>query len=362
MFKNLFMLTSLKVFFTSQVCRSSTTMMRSVMQNKFGDAEEFYISENTPVPQPKADQILLRVYAASLNRADILMREGKYPGLKNVITLGLDASGVVESVGSNCTKWKAGDKVMALLNGGGYAEYAVVNQDHVMPMPDHLSFIESAAIPEVWLTAYQLLHFVGNMESNETVLIHGGGSGVGTAAIQLVKMAKSQSIVTAGTTRKIDFAKQLGAFAGFNYKEGEFAEKVKSATQGKGVNLILDCVAGSFWKQNIDCLATEGRWVVYGTLGGRNVDGPLLGQVIAKRASIIGTTLKARSNDYKARLVAAFSENAVPHFTEGNQNLHPVIDQVFPLESVAESHKYMESNKSNGKIVLVVKDHSHGEL
>lgn len=351
---------SVKFFFAFQIHRSiaSVATMKAVKQTKFGGADELRIENVPDIPEPQSNQVLIKTVATALNRADLLLREGKYPGIKSPQTLGLEVSGVVESIGSNSTKWKKGDKVMALLPGGGYAEYAAVNEHHVMPVPATLSLLDAAAIPEVWLTAYQLLRLVGQISSGETVLIHGGGSGVGTAAVQLVKLFHATSIVTAGTTDKISIAKSLGAAEGFNYKEGEFADKVLAATNGKGVNLILDCVGGSFWKQNIKCLAVEGRWVMYGLLGGGNVDGPLLAQVLGKRASILGTTLKARSDQYKAELVNQFSTNALPYFSPGHENiqLKPIVDRVMPLSEVVEAHNYMASNQNKGKIVLQVQD------
>ena len=357
---------SVKLFIACQVCRSFAAgrqaKMLSVQQDKFGGASELYISRSRPKPKAGSDEIIIRVHATALNRADLLMREGKYPNMKEVCHLGLEAAGVIETVAEN-SKWKVGEKVMALVNGGGYAEYVAVNENHVMNIPPHLNFSEAAGIPEVWLTAYQLLHFVGKLKQNETVLIHGGGSGVGTAAVQLVKLAGSQSIVTAGTDEKINFAKSLGAIDGINYKKGDFSLKVKEITNKKGVNLILDCVGGSYWQQNAECLASEGRWVIYGLLGGPKVDGNLFSYILGKRASILGTTLKARSNEYKSDLINEFTKNALPYFKSDNGQLQPVIDKIYPIESVVDAHEYMASNKSNGKIILSLYEvEKHEEL
>ena len=356
-------ITSVKIVFACQFYQSfgSATML-SVTQDKFGGVNELYLTRSKPKPVPGPNQILMRIKATALNRADLLMREGRYPNMKEVAPLGLEAAGIVET--TNSDKWKVGDKVMALVSGGAYAEYIAVNENHVMPMPAHLNFTEAAGIPEAWLTAYQLLHFIANLSKDETVLIHGGGSGVGTAAIQLVKLAGSQSVVTAGTDKKISFAKSLGSLEGINYKKEEFAAIVKEMTANKGVNVILDCVGGSYWKQNADCLAIEGRWVVYGLLGGPNVDGPLLSIILGKRASLLGTTLKARSDEYKTKLIEGFSKNALPYFTSDGSALKPIIDKIFPIEEVAAAHEYMASNKSNGKIVLLLPEpaESHKEL
>jgi len=340
-----------------QVHQISKSTMRIVKQDKFGAANELYISDGHPIPQPSANQVLIDVHATALNRADLLMRAGRYPNQKNQITLGLEVAGVVSGLGpESSNKFKVGDRVMALLPGGGYAENVVVNENHVMPIPPGLDFHQGAAIPEVFLTAYQLLHFVGKVQKGELVLIHGGGSGVGTAAIQLVKLAGAVPIVTAGSDKKIAFAKSLGATEGFNYKTGEFKDALLKHTEGKGVNLILDCVGSSFWKQNIAVLAMEGRWVLYGLMGGANVDGPLLAQILGKRASLLGTTLMARSDDYKSELISGLSNNALPKFDGSTDSeLKPIIDKVFDMADVVDAHLYMESNQSNGKIILSVK-------
>ena len=330
--------------------------MKVIKQDEFGPAKNLYVSTGNKIPQPIGNQVLIDVHATALNRADLLMRTGKYPNQKKQITLGLEVSGVVSSCGSNSSKYKVGDNVMALLPGGGYSEYVVANEDHVMAIPAELDFHQGTAIPEVWLTAYQLLHFVGKVQKGESVLIHGGGSGVGTAAVQLTKLAGAIPIVTAGTDKKIAFAKSLGASEGFNYKEGEFKDGVLKHTSGKGVDLILDCVGSSFWKQNIAVLAMEGRWVLYGLMGGVNVDGPLLGQILGKRASLLGTTLMARSDVYKAELISEFSKNALPYFSSNSNTLVPIIDKVFDFSEVSDAHLYMESNQSNGKIILHVQD------
>jgi len=326
--------------------------MRVVTQDRFGAATELYIKdEEKPFLQTKTD-VLVQVYSTALNRADLLIRQGKYPGQKSPSILGLEMAGIVESVGSEVKKFKAGDKVMGLLRGGGYADFVVVDELHLMPVPQNLSLQVAGSIPEVWLTAFQLIHFVGKLKKGEIVLIHGGGSGVGTAAIQLAKLVGADVLVTAGTEAKINKALTLGASAGFNYKEDKFQHKVLDYTNGKGVNVILDCVGSSFWQQNIASLSVEGRWVLYGLMGGRDIDGPLLGQILAKRASLIGTTLMPRSDEYKANLIEEFSKNALCHFDNSTNQLFPIIDRIFPLKSVVEAHQYMESNQSNGKIIL----------
>ncbi|GAB1605512.1 quinone oxidoreductase PIG3-like isoform X1 [Argonauta hians] len=318
-----------------------------------GEADVLHVA-TVAVPALKEEEVMVRVQASAINRADTLQRRGLYPippGASSI--LGLEVSGTIEKVGSSAgTVWKVGDKVMCLCNGGGNAELVSVHHSHVMPIPETLNFLQAAAIPEVWLTAYQLLHFVGNLQPEDCVLIHAGASGVGTAAIQLVTLAKGKVIVTAGSEDKIRLALELGASAGFNYKETDFSEEVMKFTEGRGVNLILDCVGGVYWEMNVNCLAMDGRWVLYGLLGGRSVNGNLFLELLKKRISLLATTLRTRTDQYKGKLVEAFSRHALPHFNNGN--LKPVLDSVFPLDQIHAAHQKMEANRNMGKIVIRV--------
>jgi tumor protein p53-inducible protein 3 len=326
--------------------------MRASEVKQSGGPDQISIVQ-VPIPEPKDKQVLLKVYCSAINRADTLQRQGKYPpppGESSI--LGLEAAGTVEKLGSGATKWKIGDRVMALLGGGGNAEFVAVHEDHLLPVHSKMTFQEAAAIPEVWLTAFQLLHFVAHVKAGETVLIHAGGSGVGTAAVQLVKLAGARAIVTAGTQEKIDFTKNLGASDGFNYKKGSFAKDVLDATGGRGVDVILDCVGGSMWEQNVEAIATEGRWIMYGTMGGANVDGNFIGRILQKRLTVIGSTLRVRSCQYKSELISAFGKEALPHFHNGT--LRTIISSVLPLDDLAKAHAIMESNVNTGKIVIQV--------
>ncbi|XP_068754762.1 quinone oxidoreductase PIG3-like [Montipora capricornis] len=318
-----------------------------------GDVSNLRI-DTVDKPVAEKTKVLIRTHFTALNRADTLQRRGLYPpqpGESDI--LGLEVSGVIEDVGEDCVgKWKKGDGVMALLGGGGYAEYVAVDEGLVMHLPDSCKLSDSAAIPENWLTAYQLLHSLGKVQSGEVVLIHAGGSGVGTALIQLSCLAGARAFVTAGSEEKIKKAESLGARGGFNYKTGDFSSWVESVSEGQGANVILDCVGSSFWEQNIKSLAIDGRWIVYGLLGGGNVTGNLLGNVLRKRASIIGTTLKSRSLAYKKELVKGFIENVIPYFANGT--LKTVVDSVIPMEEIQRAHKRMESNENIGKIIIQV--------
>lgn len=307
-------------------------------------------------PQVKDGEILIKVNATALNRADTLQRKGLYPappGQSEI--LGLEVAGTVASIGPGVKgHLKHGDKVMALLSGGGYAEYVSVPEPLAMRVPPHLSLYQAAAVPEAWLTAFQLLHLVAHVKEGQVVLIHAGASGVGTAAIQLALLAGAVPVITAGSPEKLRLAKSLGAAAGFNYKEDDFAEKVCDFTKGKGADIILDCIGGSCWEKNVDCLAIDGQWVLYGLMGGRTMQGDLLGKLLSKRGQLLASLLRSRSLQYKADLVKAFSKRALPFFSDQSDSLKPVIDSTFNLENIVEAHKHMEANRNMGKIVINV--------
>ncbi|NWU12376.1 QORX oxidoreductase, partial [Cephalopterus ornatus] len=325
-----------------------------------GGPENLYMKE-VMKPSPEEGEVLVKVSASALNRADLLQRRGKYPPPKGTSDiLGLEAAGSVAGLGPGCRgQWKVGDAVMALLSGGGQAQYVTVPEGHLMPIPKDMTFIQAAAIPEAWLTAFQLLHFVGKIQEGETVLIHAGASGVGMAAIQLVRLAKAIPIVTAGTQEKLKATANAGAAAGFNYKNEDFSEKVLEFTQGKnlcsGVDIILDCVGGSYWEKNINCLSTDGRWIIYGLLSGGEVHGDLLARLLSKRASIHTSLLRSRDKEASNGYQQSVREDALPYFSGGaSPRLQPLVDSVYPLHKIAEAHRLMEENKNIGKIVIEV--------
>ncbi|KAG9336231.1 hypothetical protein JZ751_002578 [Albula glossodonta] len=308
-----------------------------------------------PRPDPKDGEVLIRVHCTALNRADLLQRRGLYPAPPGVSDiLGLEAAGMVVGLGPGVKgHWKPGDKVMALLSGGGYAQFVSVPEANVMSIPSQLSFQQAAAIPEAWLTAYQLLHFVGQVKPGDVVVVHAAGSGVGTAAIQLARLAGAIPIATAGTPGKLKKAEELGAAAGFNYKQEDFCEGILQFTEGRGADVVLDCVGGANWEKNVRSLATDGRWVLYGALGGCPVNGDLLGKLLAKRGQLLSSLLRSRSPQYKADLVKAFTERALSHFSPDLPPLlSPVIDCVFSVDCIAEAHCHMEANRNIGKIII----------
>ncbi|XP_048209284.1 quinone oxidoreductase PIG3 [Perognathus longimembris pacificus] len=306
-------------------------------------------------PRPAEGEVLLKVAASALNRADLLQRQGQYdppPGASSI--LGLEASGHVAELGPGCQgHWKIGDSAMALLPGRGQAQYVTVPEELLMPIPEGLTMPQAAAIPEAWLTAFQLLHLCGHVQAGDSVLIHAGSSGVGTAAIQLARKAGAIPLVTAGSPHKLHLAERLGAAAGFNYKQEDFAEATLKFTKGAGVNLILDCIGGSYWEKNVNCLALDGCWVLYGLMGGADISGPLFSKLLFKRGSLITSLLRSRDKKYKQMLVEAFTEQILPHFSkEGPLRLLPVLDRVYPVTEIQAAHEYMEANKNMGKIVL----------
>lgn len=307
-----------------------------------------------PNPEPGPKEILVKIKAAAVNRADLLQRAGHYPvpeGASKI--LGLEMAGVVEKVGSEVNLWQQGDKVFALLSGGGYAEYCIIHEDMAMPVPRNLSFEEAAAIPETFFTAYQALVWLGKLKGQETVLIHAGGSGVGTAAIQLARhLFDAEIATTAGQAHKLETCKELGADFAYNYKEQDFAEEIKKDIGEEQVNLIIDFIGEPYWEQNIEVLSMDGRLIYLSFLGGHKVKNLSLIPILRKRLSIMGSTLRNRSVDYKIALTKEFINQVLPLFKDGI--FEPVIDSTFDWNEVEKAHQRMKENKNTGKIVLKI--------
>jgi len=319
--------------------------VKAINYDSFGGADVLRVGERD-LGELRPKDVRIKVAYSALNRADLLQVAGKYPNQKAPLPLGLEAAGEIESVGENVQGLKVGDRVMALLNGGGYAEMVDVPSGMCMKLPEQISAKKGAAIPETFLTAYQLLHWVGTTQEGAKVLIHGAGSGVGTSAIQLAKLNKNSIYATAGAESKLEKATELGAIKTLNYKENDFGEEWKA----EKIDVILDCVGGDYWRKNMKVLGMDGIIVLYGLMGGVNVDGPLLAMILGKRAQIRGTTLMSRSEEYKTKLVSEFWNKNKSHFVDGSMS--PVIDSIYDMTDVAEAHKYMATNKSNGKILL----------
>lgn len=342
-----------------------------------------------PLPTIKKDEdVLVRVFASAINRADTLQRRGLYPappgesdvlglemagkvvvaGRNNGSSLSVDATGA--TVNAATSQWAPGDRVMALLAGGGNGEFAVVPSTQLLPIPPRFSFKEAAAIPETWLTAFQLLHFVGKAKAGETVIIHAAASGVGTAALQQALGAGLNVVAVAGSDDKLRVIEKLAEetlhklktahpdrslgrlLRTVNYKASPEWAKTVLAPAGIKADLVLDPVGGSFWRNNIEALQMDGRWVLFGTMGGGTVEGGLLAQLLRKRVTLVGTTLRNRSAQYKGELTQRFREQVLPLLAEGV--FSPIIDREFDLAEIQAAHDRMESDANIGKIVIRV--------
>jgi putative PIG3 family NAD(P)H quinone oxidoreductase len=323
--------------------------MKAITFTSPGGPEVLRLTE-VPDPIPTAEQLLVRVRATALNRADTLQRMGGYPppaGESEI--LGLELAGEVEAVGAAVKDFAPGDRVFALVGGGGYAEKAVLDPRMAMRMPEGWSFAQAAAVPEVFFTAQETLFTLGDLKGGETVLIHAAGSGVGTAGLQMAKHVGARVLITAGSADKIQRTIELGATAGCNYKEQNFAQWVQGETQGQGVDLIQDFIGAAYWEQNLRCVKDGGRLVLVGLMGGVEVK-VNLGIIMRKRLKIFGSVLRSRSLTDKMAITQRFRERWLPLLAAGA--IRPIIDTVFPLAQAAEAHRYMEANKNFGKIIL----------
>lgn len=323
--------------------------MKAVIVEKPGDENALKIGE-VAEPSIKPDEILIRVRAAGVNRADILQRQGFYPpppGASEII--GMECAGEVAAVGASVTGWKAGDRVMALLPGGGYAEKAAAHCGSAMKIPAALSLEEAAGIPEVFLTVFLNFFMLAEIERGQTALIHGGGSGIGTASIQLLKEAGVCVIVTAGSDQKCEQCRKLGADVAINYKSGPFAPAVKAATDGRGVDAILDSIGGAYLAGNIESLAQGGRLVLIGLMSGTRAEIDLAA-LLRRHLRIYGSTLRSRSAAEKAQIVAEFLKRFGAALEAGR--LRPPIYKVLPAAEAPTAHRMMQASEHFGKIIL----------
>ena len=325
--------------------------MRAVLAPQPGGPEALHVATvDDPVAGP--GELLVSVASSSVNRADILQREGKYPPPRGASeVLGLDTAGTVAAVGDGVTGWSVGDGVCAVLPGGGYAESAVVPAAVAMPLPPGVPASVAGAVPEVFATAYDNVFLRARLAPGETVLVHGGASGVGTATIQLAKRADCRVLVSAGSAARVAACVEIGADGGVVYRDDNWAEQILESTQGRGVDVVLDVVGGPYLRPNLQCLATEGRLAVIGLQGGAKAE-INLGVVLSKRLAVMGSTLRARSVEEKAPLMRALGSEVWPGFAEGS--LRPVIDQTFALDHVADAHRALESGEVVGKVLLTV--------
>ena len=325
--------------------------MRAIVVDAPGDESVLKLGD-VSAPALRLGSIRIATRAAGVNRGDLLQRQGLYPpppGASEII--GLECAGEVVAVADDVAAWKPGDRVMALLPGGGYAAEAVVAADNVMAIPDGLSYVEGAALPEVMLTVYRNVWQLGDLPVGGSVLVHGGGSGIGTATIQLVKAWQGTVIVTAGTAEKCQRCLDLGADAAANYNEDDFAGVVEQVMEGHGVDLVLDSIGAPYLAKNLACLALEGRLVLIGLMGGAKTEINLSGLML-RRLQVIGSTLRALSEKQKAGVVSGFLRTFGESLRSGA--VRPIVDTVFPLAEAAEAHRLMKASTHFGKIILEV--------
>ncbi len=314
---------------------------------------EVLVPLTTDVPEPTEGEVLIRVSAAGINRPDVLQRLGLYPPPSGHSPLpGLEVAGEIAATGASSMRFKVGDQVMALVNGGGYAEYVSVDERSVLSIPKGLSLIEAAAIPETYFTVWHNVFERGQLKDGEWFLVHGGTSGIGTTAVQLAKAFGAQVIATAGSKEKCDAVLSLGADYAINYREADFAREVKAVTGGHGVDVILDMVGGDYIAQNLKCAATDGRIIQIAFLQGSKVEINLM-PVMLKRLTFTGSTLRTRTAEFKGAVARALETKVWPLIEAGT--IRPVIFETFDLQDASDAHRLMESSAHIGKIVLKVR-------
>jgi NADPH2:quinone reductase len=324
--------------------------MKAVVITHPGGPEVLKIEER-PIPAYSANEVLVKVAAAGVNRPDVSQRKGNYPpppGASPDIP-GLEIAGTIVETGADVTRWKIGDKICALVTGGGYAEYCSVPEGQCLPIPDELTFIEAASLPETFFTVWSNVFDRGQLKPGETLLVHGGSSGIGVAAIQMAKALGAVVYVTAGTDEKCRFCEDLGAAKAINYKTENFVEVIKQITDAKGVDVILDMVGGDYTQGNIKSLANDGRLVMINMMMGKDVKIDL-SQMMTKRLTITGSTLRSRDTGFKAAIAQNLEKNVWPLLASGK--IKAIINAVFPAEKAADAHRLMESSEHIGKIVL----------
>ena len=326
--------------------------MEAIIRTGDGGPEVLQLNE-VPSPQPTATQLLVDVHATALNRADLIQRRGGYPPpLGESEILGLEIAGTVAAMGNGVEGIAKGDRVFGLVGGGGYAAQAVIDYRMAMPIPDAWSFEQAAAVPEVFFTANENIFTLGELSAGETILIHAGGSGVGSAGIQISRHAGANVFVTAGTLEKIDKCKALGAIEGINYKTTDFVTEIERLTDRRGVDVVLDFIGAPYLERNLSILKTKGRLLQVGLIGGATTE-INLGTVMRNRLKIIGSVMRPQSIDEKIAITQRFVDRWLPELKRGV--LQPVIDTVFPLGEAQQAHAYMEANRNFGKILLKVK-------
>ncbi|TFK73189.1 quinone oxidoreductase putative [Pluteus cervinus] len=334
--------------------------MRAVLiKDNKGPVDNLYIGD-APDLVLQQNEVLVKIVAFGLNRLDIIQREGNYPpppGSSDI--LGVEFSGTISKLGPGASKWKIGDEVLGLAGGGAYAEYIAILETHLLPKPANLSWVEAASIPENFLTAFQAVVLYGEIHENDDVLVHAGASGVGVAAIQLARINGARTVTaTASTQEKLDLLLNSpnGATHTANYKTEDFSAVVKEVTGGKGVDIVVDFVGQSHWDKNIDALGLDGRMVLLAMLSGSTVTSTNIAPILYKRLKIQGSTLRSRTPEYQAELIARFGREALPKIT-GTNGAGPIktyIHKVYPWTEIQNAHREMEANKNSGKIIVEV--------
>lgn len=325
--------------------------MRAVIADGAGGPEVLSVQE-VPDVEPGPGEVAIAVAATAVNRADLLQRQGFYPppnGASEVI--GLECSGTVAAVGEGVDQWSVGDEVCALLAGGGYASRVVVPAGQVMPVPDGLDLVTAAAVPEVACTVWSNLFMVAGLRPDETLLVHGGAGGIGTFAIQLAKAAGARVLTTSGTAEKLAYCRELGADVAISYRDEDFVEAVRAATDGVGADVVLDNMGAKYLDRNVDALAPEGRLVIIGMQGGTKAELDIA-KLLAKRGAVIATSLRARPVEGKSAICASVVEHVWPLLADGSVRV--VVHDTMPLEEVVRAHELMASGEHSGKIVLTL--------
>lgn len=333
---------------------SLPSTMRFVDLPSFGGPEVMTFS-NGPLPSPKAGELLVKVQAAGINRPDVAQRQGNYPAPKDASpVLGLEVAGEVVALGEGVSDFQVGDRVCALANGGGYAEYCVVPAGQALPFPKGYDAVKAAAVPETFFTVWANLFQMAGLTEGESVLIHGGSSGIGTTAIQLAKAFGAEVYTTAGSKEKCDACEKLGAKRAINYKQEDFAAVIKDATGGKGVDVILDMIGASYFEKNIASLARDGCLSIIAFLGGTIAEKVDLRPIMVKRLTVTGSTMRPRTADEKRAIRDELVEQVWPLLEAGK--VAPVIHDVINFDQVSEGHRLMESSSHIGKIVMRVSE------
>ena len=323
--------------------------MNYIQIEKHGDPEVLKL-HSMPVPEPGPGEVLIKVAAAGVNRPDMMQRKGLYPPPPGATDVpGLEVSGTVVSVGQNVSKPPINSEVCALVTCGGYAEYCLAAASICLPVPEKISLVNAAGIPETFFTVWTNVFKRGQLKAGESLLVHGGSSGIGTTAIQLGKAFGATVYTTAGTSDKCEFCNNLGADAAINYREQDFSEEIKRLTEGKGVNVILDMVGGPYFPKNIRLLADEGRLVQIALMQGSKAEVDFR-SLLLKRVTLTGSTLRPRSVEEKTKIAQALQKNVWPLLESGA--IRPIIHQTFPLKQASEAHRLMESSTHIGKILL----------